>query len=129
MKPQIQFLKMDRSEAVENFVLNEISKIHVWGTHSPHYRIWLECEKTKVDPGGPIFRTAIEVDGLRGNKSIFVEKTDTDFYQSFNKVMAALETIFRREKGTLRNRQRKQLKRLKDEFFTEHASATALKAI
>jgi ribosome-associated translation inhibitor RaiA len=103
MLAQIQFIKMSRSEGVETYLTNQLEDLQeLIPSNKAHFRVWVECLNSQIQPGKDMFRCAIKVEGLKG-KHIFVEKRNENFYLAANDCVEAIRKMFRREKKMLRN--------------------------
>lgn len=118
MLAHIQFLRMERSEGVEAYITNQLEDLlEMIPSKKAHFRVWVECLNSQIQPGRDMFRCAIEVEGLR-KKHYFAEKRDTNFYSSVNHCVDAVRKMFRREKkilrSTLKHTRHEGLRRLED---------------
>jgi hypothetical protein len=103
MLAHIQFLRMARSESVETYITNELEDLlESIPSKKAHFRVWVECLNSQIQPGRDMFRCAIEVDGLR-RKHYFAEKKGENFYFSVNNCVEAVRKMFRREKKISRS--------------------------
>ena len=116
MIAQIQFFKMDRSLAIEEYVGNQLLSLqhHIPHNKEAHFKVWLECLNSQAQIGPDLFRCAIEIDGLK-RKQYFVEKRDQNFYRAVNHCIDVLDQIFSREKKNMTSQKRKAAK-FKPEF-------------
>lgn len=103
MLAHIQFLKMARSEGVEAYVTDQLEDLlEVIPSKKAHFRVWLECLNSQIQPGRDLFRCAIEVDGVK-RKHYFAEKKNGNFYFTVNQCVDAIRKMFRREKKMMRS--------------------------
>jgi hypothetical protein len=103
MLAHIQFLRMARSEGVETYITNELEDLlELIPSKKAHFRVWVECLNSQIQPGRDMFRCAIEVDGLR-KKHYFAEKKAENFYFSVNSCVEAVRKMFRRDKKIIRS--------------------------
>lgn len=107
MLANIQFLKMSRSEGVEAYITRQLEDLlELIPSKKAHFRVWVECLNSQIQPGKDMFRCAIEVEGLR-RKHYFAEKRDENFYFAVNNCVEAVRKMFRREKKILRSNQKR----------------------
>jgi ribosome-associated translation inhibitor RaiA len=111
MLAHIQFLRMSRSEAVENYISTQLEDLlQLIPSKKAHFRVWVECLNSQIQPGKDLFRCSIEVDGLK-RKHYFAEKRDENFYLAANNCVEAIKKMFRREKKIMRTNQKRARKR------------------
>lgn len=111
MLAHIQFLRMSRSEGVENYITTQLEDLLQFiPSHKAHFRIWVECLNSQVQPGKDLFRCSVEVDGLK-RKHYFAEKRDENFYLAVNNCIDAIRKMFRREKKIMRSNQKRTRQR------------------
>lgn len=107
MLAQIQFIKMSRSEGVETYLTNQLESLQeLIPSNKAHFRVWVECLNSQIQPGKDMFRCAIKLDGLKG-KHLFVEKRNENFYLAANDGIEAIRKILRRQKMMLRNHKKR----------------------
>lgn len=111
MLAHIQFLRMSRSEGVEAYITNQLEDLlELIPSKKAHFRVWVECLNSQIQPGKDMFRCAIEVEGLR-KKHYFADKRDENFYFAVNNCVEAIRKMFRREKKILRSNQKRARQR------------------
>lgn len=111
MLAHIQFLRMSRSEGVEAYITNQLEDLlELIPSKKAHFRIWVECLNSQIQPGRDMFRCAIEVDGLK-KKHYFADKRDENFYFAVNNCVEAIRKMFRREKKIMRSNQKRVRRR------------------
>jgi ribosome-associated translation inhibitor RaiA len=103
MLAHIQFLRMSRSEGVENYVTSQLEDLlELIPSKKAHFRVWVECLNSQIQAGQDMFRCAIEVEGVRRHH-YFAEKKDHNFYVSVNHAVEAIRKMFRRDKKMARS--------------------------
>ena len=111
MLAHIQFLRMTRSEAIEQYITAQLEELLEYiPSKKAHFRVWVECLNSQVQRGKDLFRCSIEVDGLK-RKHYFAEKRDENFYFSVNSSVEAIKKMFRREKKMQRGHQKRLRRR------------------
>ena len=111
MLAHIQLLRMSRSEGVEAYITNQLEDLlELIPSKKAHFRVWVECLNSQIQPGKDMFRCAIEVEGLR-KKHYFADKRDENFYFAVNNCVEAIRKMFRREKKILRSNQKRARQR------------------
>ena len=107
MLAHIQFLRMPRSEGVEAYITHQLEDLLEFSpSKKTHFRVWVECINSQIQPGKDMFRCSIEVEGLR-RKHYYAEKRDENFYIAVNNCVEAIRKMFRREKKILRSTQKR----------------------